>query len=143
MTLSALIQKGGLRRVATAIPATDATEEGGKAGAVARVATVAVATPSNQQLGTLSDPVAEARRQQVLELLAANLSKRLALVTDTKSDPEAVILALAIRGQATCEFRIPRHKYDGLLLLDLIERYGVTVPRAIQTSSAYNWCGIL
>ena len=43
MTLSALMKKGGLREAATAIPATAATEEGEKAGTVARVATVAVA----------------------------------------------------------------------------------------------------
>jgi hypothetical protein len=64
----------------------------------------------------------------VLDLLATNPTARFALVTDTESDPEGVTLALAIRGQATCELRIPRHKYDGLLLLDLIERHGVTVP---------------
>lgn len=45
MTLSALMRKGGLREVATAIPATAATEEGKRVGTVARVATVAVATP--------------------------------------------------------------------------------------------------
>ncbi|HUX30460.1 MAG TPA: hypothetical protein VMV78_07505 [Thiobacillus sp.] len=45
MTLSALMKKGGLCAAATAIPATAATEEGEKAGTVARVATVAVANP--------------------------------------------------------------------------------------------------
>jgi hypothetical protein len=45
MTLSALMKKGGLCAVATAIPATAATEEGEKIGTVARVATVAVANP--------------------------------------------------------------------------------------------------
>lgn len=45
MTLSALMKKGGLCAVATAIPATAATEEGEQAGTVARVATVAVANP--------------------------------------------------------------------------------------------------
>ncbi len=45
MTLSALMKKGGLCAAATAIPAIAATEEGEKAGTVARVATVAVANP--------------------------------------------------------------------------------------------------
>ncbi len=76
---------------------------------------------------TLSDPAAEARRQRVLELLAANPSARYALVTDTEGDPEAVILVLAIRGRATCELRIPRAKYDPFLLLALIERHGGTI----------------
>ena len=46
---------------------------------------------------------------------------------DTEADPEAVLLTLAIRGQATCELRIPRDRYDPFLLLDLIERHGATV----------------
>ncbi len=47
MTLSVLIKKGGLSGVATAIPATAATDEGEKAGTVARIATVAVANPQS------------------------------------------------------------------------------------------------
>jgi hypothetical protein len=73
----------------------------------------------------LPDPAAEARRQKVLAMLAANPSARYALVTDTEADP--VILALAIRGQATCELRIPRDKYDGFLLLDLLNGHGGTI----------------
>ena len=49
MILSALIRKGGLWKVATAIPATDATEEGKMAGTVARIATVAVASPPSPE----------------------------------------------------------------------------------------------
>lgn len=49
MTLSALMKKGGLCAAATAIPATAATEEGEKAGTVARVATVAVANPPSAE----------------------------------------------------------------------------------------------
>lgn len=75
----------------------------------------------------LPDPGTEARRQRVHELLAANPSARYALVTDLESDPEAVILTLAIRGRATCELRIPREKWDGVLFLDLLERHGGTV----------------
>ena len=73
----------------------------------------------------LPDPAMEARRQRVLAMLAANPSARYALVTDAEADP--VILALAIRGRATCELYIPRDKYDPFLLLELIERHGGTV----------------
>jgi hypothetical protein len=73
----------------------------------------------------LPDPATEARRQRVLALLAANPSARYALVTDTEADP--VILVLAIRGRATCELQIPRAKYDGCLLKDLIDRHAGTV----------------
>jgi hypothetical protein len=100
MTLSLLIQKGGLRQAATATPANTATGEVKKAETVARVATVAVANPPHQETDALSDPAAEARRHRVLELLATNQSARYALVTDTEADPEVVILALAIRGSA-------------------------------------------
>ena len=76
---------------------------------------------------TLPDPAAEARRQRVLGMLAERPDIRYAGLTETQSDPQAVILALAIRGVATCELRIPRAKYDPFLLLELIERHGGTV----------------
>jgi len=60
-------------------------------------------------------------------MLADRQSVRYAVLTDTEADPEAVILALAIRGVGTCELRVPREKYDGFLLLDLIARHGGTV----------------
>ncbi len=74
----------------------------------------------------LPDPAAEARRQRVRELLAGHPAKSV-LVTDLETDPKAVILTLAIRGRATFELRVPRAKFDGPLLLDLIERHGCTV----------------
>lgn len=75
----------------------------------------------------LPDPAMEARRQRVLAMLAENPSTRYAVLTDTEADPDIVILALAIRGQATCELRIPRDRYDPFLLLDLLDRYGGTI----------------
>jgi len=75
----------------------------------------------------LTDPAAEARRQRVLRVLRDNPGGRYALVTDLESDPKAAILALAIRGRATCELRIPRDKYDPWLMLELIERHGATL----------------
>ena len=51
----------------------------------------------------LPDPAAEARRQRVLAILDAHPDTRYAVLTDTQADPEAVLLTLAIRGQATCE----------------------------------------
>ena len=60
-------------------------------------------------------------------MLEAWPGTRYAVLTDRDSNPEVVIVALAIRGRASCELHIPRDKYDGVLLLDLIEKYGVTV----------------
>lgn len=74
-----------------------------------------------------ANPAAEARRQRVLAMLAAQPEARYAVLTDSESDPVAVIVVLAIRGRATCELLMPRDKYDGLLLLDLIERHGATL----------------
>ena len=75
----------------------------------------------------LADPLAEARRQRALELLRAHPSVTYAVLTDTESDPEAVLLTLVIRGKATCELRVPKTKYDPFLFLDLLDRHGGTV----------------
>lgn len=89
--------------------------------------------PGGEGDDPLPDPRAEARRQRVLAMLADRQGVRYAVLTDTDADPEDVILALAIRGAmadgatVTCELRIPRAKYDGFLLLDLIARHGGTV----------------
>lgn len=144
MTLAALIRGKRVsdsEQSATATPATSATHEAGKGGTVATVATVAVANtqrakvdgPVKAGTGPLSDPVAEARRSRVLAMLADRQGVRYAVLNDTEADPEAVILALAIRGAmpdggtVTCELRIPREKYDPFLLFDLIARHGGTV----------------
>jgi hypothetical protein len=63
----------------------------------------------------------------VLDMLAESPGARYAMVTDTERERAMVIVTLAIRGQATCELHIPKAKYDGVLLLDLIERHGATV----------------
>ena len=130
MTLAVLIQgtpKVEAVRTATAISATAATEGGDKAGTVARVATVAVAATTIEKPEPPPDPAAEARRQNVLAMLHEDPTCHYAFITDLESDPEVAIIALAIRGKATCELHIPRSKYDSFLLLGLIERYGATV----------------
>ena len=71
----------------------------------------------------LLEPATDARRQRVLELLAANPSARYAVVTDSECDSERMLLTLAIRGRATCELHIPRANYDPFRLLDFIERH--------------------
>jgi hypothetical protein len=84
-------------------------------------------------LDALADPAAEARRQRVRAMLAERPGIKYALIPEDQVDPEAVILALAIRramqdgSTVTCELRIPREKYDPFLLLDLIERHGAIV----------------
>jgi hypothetical protein len=84
-------------------------------------------TASDGAYDAVPDAAAEARRQRLLAMLRERPSVRYAVVTDTQSDPEAVIVALAIRDRATCELSIPRNRYDGVLLLDLIDRHSGTV----------------
>jgi hypothetical protein len=72
------------------------------------------------------DPAIEARRQRVVAMLEASPGSRYAVLTDLDAAPSVVVVALAIRGQASCELHIPGDKYDGVLLLNLIEKYGVT-----------------
>ena len=61
----------------------------------------------------------EYRRAAVLVLLEG---KRFAVfVDDDKTDP--VIATLGIRDVATFELAIPRHSYDGMVLLELIEKH--------------------
>jgi len=129
MTLAALIRgerAGDSARSATATVATVATVRPPRAS-VASVAGVAVANPQNSATDALPDPAAAARRLRVLAILTERPGTRYAALTDTEADPEAVILALAIRDVATCELRIPRQKYDPFLLLELIERHGGTI----------------
>ena len=67
----------------------------------------------------------EQRRQKVLQMLKDNPDSKRAFVTDTESDPDNVILTLAIRDQYSFEMLIPKHKYDPFLLLELIEKCSI------------------
>lgn len=70
---------------------------------------------------------AEWRRQKVIAMLEAAPDTQRAIYTDTDSDPQNVILAIAVRypAGATCEMLIDKTKYDPWRLLELIERLGV------------------
>lgn len=130
MKLAALIQKGGLQRVATATLATVATEGTEQARTVARVATVAVAearTAARDAPDFLPDAAAEGRRQRVLTMLAERPGVRYAAITDALAVPGSVMLTLAVRHVGTVELLIPAEKWDGVLFLDLIERHSATV----------------
>lgn len=70
------------------------------------------------------DAQRERRRNKVMNLLEKG--KRFALyVDDDLTDP--VIATVGIQNVATFELEIPRHSYDGVVLLELIEKhYGAT-----------------
>ena len=48
-----------------------------------------------------------------------------AVVCDGQGEP--VPIAIAIRGVGTCEVLVPSDRYDGLMLLDILERHSGTV----------------
>lgn len=73
---------------------------------------------------SLQDRQREARRQKVIAMLAAAPDTQRAIYPDTTSDPNNVIVAVAIRHLATCEMAIPKATYDPWRLLELIERMG-------------------
>lgn len=99
MSLSALIKKGGLRSIATATPATFATDEPQQRPSVATVATVAVATAPDKAANDPTqaqgfDREAFEERAAIMEFdggLSRTESERLALSTDGANlkEPEA------------------------------------------------------
>jgi len=118
MKLSELIRK---REVATVTVATLATVTPINSPSVATVASVNVATAIESKPKTLQDQQREARRQKVIAMLQVAPGTRYAvLVTDASTDP--VVVAVGIREIATFEMEIPHKYYDGMALLELIEK---------------------
>ena len=120
MSLADLIRKRETGR-ANAKPAKAANDGQVKGEPLARLATLAVAKSQDDETNPLS-PAAEARRQGALAILADHPGIRYALITDTDVDSRVVIVAVGIRNKGTCELQIPRAKYDGVRLLELIEK---------------------
>jgi hypothetical protein len=71
---------------------------------------------------TLLDRQQIARRLKALAILDAEPETQRGIYTDTRSDPDFVILAVAIRNVGTCELAIPRGKYDPMLFLRTLEQ---------------------
>jgi hypothetical protein len=67
------------------------------------------------------DPAAEGRRQEVLAMLVKEPNIQYAITSNDESESDAMIVTLAIRGKGTCELRIPKDRYDGLALLQLVD----------------------
>ena len=66
------------------------------------------------------------RLEPVLKMMAEDGdAKTFYFVTDDKSDPNYVFLSFAIPGKATGEMTIPQKEYDGLKLLETLEKVAV------------------
>ena len=78
----------------------------------------------------LADAALHGVDRGALALLADRPGIRYAVVVDN-SDADPVIVALGIRGAlqdgaiVTCELRIPREKWDGVLFLEMLERHTI------------------
>ncbi|WON74774.1 hypothetical protein [Nitrosospira sp. Is2] len=66
----------------------------------------------------------EARRHKALKQLAAAPDSPRVILTDTHSDPNHVILTVAIRHVAVAELMVEKSRYDPLLLLEMVKQYG-------------------
>jgi hypothetical protein len=67
----------------------------------------------------------EVMRRKIISMLGAEPEALRAVYLDADSDPNNVILSIAIRQVATCEMLIPKDKYDPWRLLELIEKQEV------------------
>ena len=69
----------------------------------------------------------EWRRQKVIAMLKAEPDTPRAIYVDADSDPQNVILTIAVRHcQQTCEMLVDRRKYDSFVLLKLMEKHSKT-----------------
>jgi len=92
-----------------------------------------VSTPSrhiSEITGPDAAPKAEARRQRVIDMLAARPESMRAIYCDAVPVDGLVHIEVGLRypgGIATCTVEVEAAQYDGILLLDLIQRYSGTV----------------
>jgi hypothetical protein len=70
---------------------------------------------------SISDFAAYERRERVLAMLDRSPGIKRALITDTRSDPEDVILTVGIRDLGTAELRIPKANYDAFAIMKAVE----------------------
>jgi len=69
----------------------------------------------------ISDLKSESRRQKVLNILTEKPDTQRAIITDLDSDPDNVILTIAIRDQYCFEMLISKDRYDAFSLLELMQ----------------------
>ena len=129
--------------LATSATSTHApTVNDGKVARVVRVATtqeVKAANPDPVEVACCPQETeileqqpnsSDERIQMVAAQLESDPGLRVCVETHDNAEPEAVILTLAIRGKGACELRIPKSRYDGIALLELIESH--TIRQTLQ-----------
>ena len=119
MSLANLIRKRETGKPANANPAKAANDVGVDNGTLAGLATLSLANlPESANHSPANEPI-----EKIISNLGGDSELRYSLETHTDIEPDAVILTLAIRGKAACELRIPKSRYDGIALLELIEKH--------------------
>ena len=81
-------------------------------------------TIRQNKIEILTELQQEIRQQRVLTMLEAAPENQRAIYTDAESDPNNVILTIAVRHIAIAEMLIPKAKYDPFLLLSLVDNAG-------------------
>ena len=115
MTPVKIIEQATAEGVTLALSSTDTLTATGDQSAVDRW----LPTIRDNKPSILCELQRERRRAKVLAMLEG---KHFALFVDNdKTDP--VIATVGIRDVATFEMAIPRHSYDGMVLLELIEKH--------------------
>ena len=72
---------------------------------------------------TLSDKPAEC----LLRLTRPEAPLHRAVITDTDSIPDTVIVTVAVRGVAVGWILVPKDRFDGLAVLAMLERHNQTI----------------
>lgn len=92
-------------------------------GAMLRVNPVERLTPEQRETLKQYKPaiLRELRRRQALRLLAENPEKNRAYIVDPDSDPDRILVLLALRGVGSCDLEIPRDRWDPFLFMKFLE----------------------
>ena len=70
----------------------------------------------------LAEVKREERRNKVKAMLDEKPETQRAFITDTSTDPDSVILTMAIRDQYSFEMKIPKNKYDVFAMIELLNK---------------------
>ncbi len=119
MSLANLIRKRETGKPANANPAKAANDGRVKGEPLARLATLSLA---NLPESANRSP-ADERIDKMAAKLEGDPGLRYAVQSHDEVEPDSVILTVAIRGKGACELRIPKSRYDGFALLELIEKH--------------------
>ena len=95
-----------------------------------KAASILACTPDTLDTPRNGNARSDERVAKVIAKLEGDPGLQYAMETHDEIDPDAIILTLAIRGEGSCEVRIPKSRYDGIVLLELVEKH--TTRRTLQ-----------